>query len=302
MCEPLRRGDMSDHPVSDTSVAQEKGAQVTRNSASTTNVTGAIEDTEMLDVGTGTASALGITSPVQDQTRNGFTPVSTKSELISNVPFKRALDDSEHGDNNAPKKHSPDTTHGAVKTDQQIPESTMQNPSDEVERFPVTEQLQVSPVHEKEVPSTIPAPATDKAAGTDHEQGQQHSVSVAAPQNFSKPTSESASISRAASATPYTNGEAPTPTTKSTGSAARVYLKEQVNDFLLHGMRWLATSRPENGLLALGQYLQSADRWRKEEVNTKKDYAEFNKYWIQYQTWSDKNEGKSEADYRHTLG
>lgn len=107
-------------------------------------------------------------------------------------------------------------------------------------------------------------------------------------------------ISRTGSLSSHANGESPAAVGKSTGSAARVYLKEQVNDYLLDGMRWLASARPDNGLQALGQYLQSADQWRKEAANERKDHTEFNKYWLQYQSWKGRSDGnsKSETEYR----
>lgn len=86
------------------------------------------------------------------------------------------------------------------------------------------------------------------------------------------------------------------------GSPARVYLKEHVNDYLLEGMKWLALTRPSNGLLALGQYLCSADRWRHEPKHASKSVLEFHSYWLAYQNWlSQGHAGKTEEDYRATL-
>lgn len=109
-------------------------------------------------------------------------------------------------------------------------------------------------------------------------------------------------ISRAGSVTSHTNGEQGLPASKNTGAPSRVYLKEQVNDWLLEGMRWLVHARPKNGLLALGSYLQSADQWRSLPGNEKKETADFQKYWSQFQNWQESNPDKDEREFRASVG
>lgn len=83
---------------------------------------------------------------------------------------------------------------------------------------------------------------------------------------------------------------------KQTGAETRRYLQEHVNDYLLHGMRWLATTRPSDGLGALAEYLQSAHRYKAE--HDKSDSAEFHKYWLGYQSWKSSSSEKTEQEYK----
>lgn len=86
--------------------------------------------------------------------------------------------------------------------------------------------------------------------------------------------------------------------TSSNGAETRIYLQEQVNEWLLQGMRWLAYVKPKDGLSALAEYLQSAAEWHKEVTNVNKTPAEYQKHWQAYQTWKASNSGLSMQDYQ----
>lgn len=155
-----------------------------------------------------------------------------------------------------------------------------------VGNFHSTENTNATPI-----PHAIPAPAS----GTSVAPAQNHAITSAPATGVAK--IQSHPVSRAASVAPQGNGE-----THTTGAPARVYLKEQVNDYLLEGMRWLALTRPENGLLALGKYLCGADRWRSEPGKEHKTAAEFQRYWLQFQAWKDNgNSNMTLEDYKSTL-
>ena len=149
--------------------------------------------------------------------------------------------------------------------------------------------------HLKEVPSTIPAPA----ASAIQESSRPQKGAGSGTSNPAVAKIQSRPISRAGSVAPHNGGSSSNTTT---GAPTRVYLKEQINDWLLEGMRWLVFARPENGLQALAQYLQSADAWRNEAAHAEKEPASFQKYWNQYQVWKEQQGGeRSEADYKATL-
>lgn len=145
------------------------------------------------------------------------------------------------------------------------------------------------------VPTTIPEPASGPP-----KQGKLHAHESTAPESSAPNPAlskiQSRPASRAASVGPSSNTDHNT--VKTTGAPARIYLKEQVNDWLLDGMRWIAHTKPQNGLASLGQYLTSADQWRHEAGNQGQEASNFQKYWMSYQTWKEKNEGKTEADFK----
>ena len=92
-----------------------------------------------------------------------------------------------------------------------------------------------------------------------------------------------------------TNGTGANP---ANGAETRVYLQEHVNEWLLQGMRWVAFVKPDDGLSALAEYLQSAAAWRKEEATIGKTPIEHHKHWQAYQTWKASNSGLTIDDYK----
>ncbi|CCG81680.1 protein of unknown function [Taphrina deformans PYCC 5710] len=139
------------------------------------------------------------------------------------------------------------------------------------------------------IPHTIPDPAEQS---TGHETTGSTSIAEVITSKI-----QSRPASRATSVMAHNNGDSST-----TGAPTRVYLKEQVNDYLLEGMRWLALTRPDNGLLALGNYLCSADSWRNRSGNDHRIAADFHRYWLQFQTWKGKEgQDKTETDFIATL-
>lgn len=236
----------------------------------------------------------GKVAQYQDQMTAVRDNVADRSGPTSTVPFKRPLEISVYSDgvSNSASKHrleDPGVKDDLDRSPDPTTDETRATPSIKMEDgLQISEVSSASAQTEQQAPNDIPNPTAAEVADF-----RPAATSVAT--NSVTSIVNSTSDSQAAS---HTNGDT---TIKSTGSAARVYLKEQVNDFLLHGMRWLVTSRPENGLLALGQYLQSADEWRHESINSKKDHADFDKYWAQYQSWKDKNAGLTEAEYKKSI-
>lgn len=162
---------------------------------------------------------------------------------------------------------------------------------------PADEKLatQATEAQATSMPTTIAEPASD-APQPSSATATEATASGTSAANPVLAKVQSRPASRATSAAPP--GGVDHSTSKATGAPARIYLKEQVNDWLLEGMRWIAHTRPQNGLASLGQYLTSADQWRNDTINQGKDASSFHKYWLASQSWKEKNEGKTEADFQ----